>query len=104
MVKKFKEVTRVPICLEKDVKYQVEIQGNEVVISKEFSEPEWTDITKGCSLVFKESQHCDGNYIAIMYMGSKVAVIGTAGIQPQHGFKVEKPAGAFTSFTIYKKT
>jgi len=102
--KPFREVTRIPICLEKGRKYQVEIQGNEVVISKEV---EWKDVTKSCYLEFRDSQHCNGRYIAIWYKDGRVnkmvAVIGFAGIQVQSGFRVEKPSGAFTSFRILKK-
>lgn len=108
MDKNFKEVTRIPICLEHGRKYQVEIQGNEVVISKEVGwETVWEDVTKSCHLEFRDSRHCDGRYIAIMYgvvNPVRVAVVGTAGIQTQSGFKVEKPARAQTSFSIFKKT
>jgi len=105
VVKCFKEVTRVPICLEKGRKYRVEIQGNEVVISKEV---EWKDITKSCYLEFRDSKHCNGLYIAIMckdkYYDRLVAVAGVAGIEVRGGFKVEKPPGASTSFRILKRT
>lgn len=100
MTECFEEVTRIPICLEKGKKYQVEIQGNDVVISKE---AKWRDITKSCYLEFRDSQHCSGRYIAVMYSNKMVAVIGTASIQVQHGFKVEKPSGAYTSFRVLKK-
>lgn len=99
----FREVTRIPICLEKGKKYQVEIQGNEVVISKE---AEWKDITKSCYLELRDSHHCNGRYIAIMHKDINIktaAVIGAAGIQAQHGFKVEKAYGAYTSFRVLKK-
>jgi len=107
MAKCFKEVTRIPICLEIGKTYQVELQGNEIVVSKEVKEPVWADITKSCYLEFRDSQHCNGRYIAVMYEDKDLklaAVIGTAGIQVQHGFKVEKPSGAYTSFRILKKS
>lgn len=110
MDRNLREVTRIPICcLEKGRKYQVEIQGNEVVISKEVGwETVWEDITKSCYLDFRDSRHCDGRYIAVMYKGKfgilLAAVIGTQGIQTQHGFKVEEPARAHTSFNIFRKT
>ena len=107
MSKCFKEVARVPVCLEKGRKYQVELVGNEVVISKETTSPMWTDVTKCCHLEFINSQHCDGRYIAVIYKAGRdekrAAIIGKAGIQPQHDFKVEKPAGAYTSFKVYMK-
>lgn len=102
MVEGYKEVTRIPICLEKGRKYQVEIQGNEVVVSKETARE---DITKSCYLEFRDSRHCDGRYIAVIQKGTNrlIAIIGMKGIQAQHGFIVEKPAGAFTSFKILEK-
>ncbi len=111
MSKCFKEVARVPVCVEKGKKYQVELVGNEVVISKEIVVPMWKDITKQCYLEFVDSHHCDGRYIAIFYNHQvkgvvtviKVAVVGLAGIQAQHGFMVEKPDHAWTSFAISMK-
>jgi len=99
------EITRIPIHLEKDIKYQVEIQGNEVVISKEVKEPRWVDITKLCHLEFRYSQHCDGRYIAIIYRetNKQAVIIGMNGITAQKGLKIEKAPMAFTSFKIYKK-
>jgi len=111
MSKQFVEVARVPVCIEKGKKYQVELDGNEVVISKEKQVPEWKNITKQCHIEFVDSRHCDGRYIAILYthrvkgvvVVSRVAVVGMAGIQAQHGFMVEKPAHAWTSFAISMK-
>jgi len=108
MAKCFREVARVPVCIEKGKKYQVELVENEVVISKETAVPMWINVTKSCYLVFRDSQHCDGRYIAVIHKGygcdeKLAAVIGKAGIQPQHDFKVEKPAGAYTSFKVYRK-
>lgn len=96
----FEEVARMPICLEKGKKYQVEIQGNEVVISKR---SEWEDITAECILDFRYSCHCSGRYIAVMHIGKLAAVIGYRGIQSQSGFKVDMPPGASMSFRILKK-
>ncbi len=94
------EVTRIPICIEKGRKYHVKIQDNEIVISMEAA---WEDITKSCQLEFRDSQHCNGRYMVITHDHKWVAIIGTAGIQAQHGFKVEKPAGAWTSFRVLKR-
>lgn len=106
MVKSFTEVARVPVHLERGEKYQVELIGNNVVISKESRAPEWEDVTRSCYLEFRDSQHCSGRYIVVMHYGEErrqAAIIGTAGIQVQHDFKIEKPAGAYTSFKIYRK-
>lgn len=111
MTKEFVEVARVPVCIEKGKKYQVELDGNEVVISKEKQVPEWKNITKQCHIEFVDSRHCDGCYILITYnhrvngkvVTSRVAVVGMAGIQTQHGFMVEKPNHAYTSFAISMK-
>lgn len=101
-----KEVIRIPMRFERGERYQVEIQGSEVVISRKVEKPEWVDITKSCYLEFRDSCHCNGRYIAVMHkanIGRPVAIIGMAGIHAQHGFKVEKPTGAYTSFRILKK-
>jgi len=105
MAENFEEVTRIPVYIEKGKKYRVEIQGSEVVISKESG---WKDITKSCHLEFRDSQHCDGRYIAIVnrdYIGTErlVVVIGTQGLVAQKGYKIEKAPMAFTSFKVFKK-
>jgi len=105
--KNFKEVVRVPICLERGREYRVAIEGNEVVISKKMSpEKVWEDITRTCYIEFRDSRHCNGRYIAVKQKGTDklVAVIGMRGIQAQHNISIVKPTGAFTSFRILKKT
>lgn len=107
MMEGYKEVTRVPICLEKGREYRVAVEGHEVVISKKMSpEKVWEDITKDCYLKFRDSQHSNGRYIAVMRKGTDkpVAIIGIAGIQAQHNISVVKPPGAYTSFRILEKT
>lgn len=113
MANNFREVKRIPVCLGSGTKYQVEIVGNEVVISEEVKPREWEDITHACHLEYRESQHCDGRYIAVIYVASRfhgtclvpmwAAVIGTKGIVAQKGFKVEPAEGAYTSFKIFRK-
>ncbi len=101
----FKEVSRIPICLEKGKKYQVEIQGNEVVISKEIVKPKRRDITNACTVEFRSSKHSDGNYVAILLAGvrSPVAIIGIRGVVVKEGYKVEKAYGASLSFRIFEE-
>lgn len=98
------------VTLERGEKYQVELRGNEVIVSKVIvskvimsKETEWEDVTKSCCLEFRSSQHCNGRYIAVMYGNKMAAVIGTAGIQSQKGFSVKKPSGAYTSFQVLRK-
>ena len=97
---RFEEVSRLPGCLEKGKKYQIEIQGNDVVICKE---TEWIDVTKSCHLVFRQSRHSNGGYVAVMY-GAKdnvtAAIIGVLGIKAYHNFKIVKATGAWTSFNV----
>lgn len=111
MIKKMVEVVRVPVCVEKGKKYQVELIGNEVAISKEVKVGDWLKVTNDCVLDFRYSQHSSSCYIAIIDLnghscnaqGKLAAVIGMKGIQPQADYKVEIPTGASMSFVIYKK-
>lgn len=100
MSEEYEEVARMPICLERGGKYQVEIQGNEVVVSKK---SEWEDVTDECTLDFRRSCHNSGRYITVNHEDKKVAVIGYHGICAQRGFRAEIPPGASVSFRILKK-
>lgn len=104
MTKRFEEVARVPFCFEEGRKYQIEAQGNQILVSREVEEPEWKDITKSCYLEFRDSQHSDGRYIAIIHKDKVehvAAVIGIKGIVTQHGYRIERAECASVSFNVY---
>ena len=100
---KVKEVA----CKDAEGTYRVRAEDGKLVIEKMVGD--WEDVTKSCRLEFRDSHHCDGRYIAVIFRshitGDRTAVvIGIKGVVAQKGFKVEPAPMAYTSFKIFRKT